>query len=94
MLIYVKKALRVMTTAFDDQLEALIEAAKLDLKIAGVDVENIADTDNLLRVAVASYCALHFGNCRDYDRVKTSYDEQKAQLRTATGYTDWGDNID
>ena len=26
-----------------------------------------------------------------YDRMKSSYDEQKAQLATATGYTDWGD---
>lgn len=91
MLTYVKKALRVMTTAFDDQLTALIEAAKLDLKQAGVDVEAVADTDALYQVAIASYCALHFGNCRDYDRVKASYDEQKAQLRTATGYTDWGE---
>lgn len=27
----------------------------------------------------------------EYDRLKAAYDEQKAQLRTATGYTDWGD---
>lgn len=94
MLSYIKKTLRVSTTAFDDQLMALIEAAKLDLKIAGVDVSNIPTNDNLLRVAIGSYVMLHFGNCRDYDRVKASYDEQKAQLRTATGYTDWGDNVE
>lgn len=90
MLEYVKKSMRISTDAFDDQLADLIEAAKLDLKIAGVDVDNVPEDNNLLKVAIATYCAHRFGNCRDYDRVKASYDEQKAQLRTASGYTDWG----
>ena len=31
-----------------------------------------------------------FGEPDEYDRLKKSYDEQKAQLSTCTGYTDWG----
>jgi hypothetical protein len=33
---------------------------------------------------------MNFGEPEDYDRLKASYDEQKAQLSTATGYTHWG----
>ena len=40
--------------------------------------------------AVITYCKLHFGEPADPERLKRSYDEQKAQLSTATGYTDWG----
>ena len=35
---------------------------------------------------------LNFGEPEDYDRMKKSYDEQKAQLSMATGYTDWGED--
>ena len=41
--------------------------------------------------AVTTYCRANFGQPEDYERMKAAYDEQKAQLRTATGYTDWGD---
>lgn len=40
--------------------------------------------------AVITYCKLHFGEPADPERLQRSYDEQKAQLGTATGYTDWG----
>ena len=43
----------------------------------------------LVSQAVITYCRLNFGQPDDYDRLKRSYDEQKAQLRTNTGYTDW-----
>ena len=40
--------------------------------------------------AVITYCKLHFGEPADPERLKRAYDEQKAQLATATGWTDWG----
>ena len=82
----VKMALRVSTTAFDDEIESLIEAAQLDLGVAGVLPGTL---DAIVRLAVITYCRLHFGQPDDYDRLKRSYDEQKAQLATCTGYTDW-----
>ena len=45
----------------------------------------------LILRAVITYCRVHFGTPEDYDRLKASYDEQKAQMQMATGYTDWGD---
>ncbi len=88
MLERVKLALRITTTAYDSELEDLIDAAKMDLGIAGVIVSE--EFDALVNRAVITYCKLSFGLPEDYDRLKRSYDEQKAQLRTATGYTDWG----
>ena len=83
----VKLALRISTTAFDSEIECLIAAAQLDLGIAGVVVPETLDA--IVQLAVITYCRLHFGQPDDYDRLKRSYDEQKAQLATCTGYTDW-----
>ena len=89
MLETVKMALRITTTAYDSELTYLIEAAKLDMGIAGVVLPE--DMDALVTRAIITYCKMSFGLPEDYDRLKKSYDEQKAQLSTATGYTDWGD---
>lgn len=84
---YVKMALRVTTNAFDAELTDMISAALLDLGIAGVTT--LTETDPLIRRAVITYCRMNFGQPEDYDRLKKSYDEQKAQLSMATGYTTW-----
>lgn len=84
----VKLALRVSTDAFDAELTGLINAALLDMGIAGVT--NNSTTDALVLRAVVTFCKMSFGQPDEYDRLKKSYDEQKAQLATATGYTDWG----
>lgn len=88
MLQKLKLAMRIATDAYDDELLSLIEAAKLDLGVAGVNVP--FQYDALVQRAVITYCRVHFGTPDDADRLKASYDEQKAQLMTATGYTDWG----
>ena len=59
----------------------------LDLGIAGVETPL---DDELINKAVMTYVRMSFGNPPNYDRLKESYDEQKAQLMNATGYTDWG----
>ena len=90
MLEQIKTALRLTTNAYDAEILALQEAALLDLKLAGVITESM---DALIRRAVITYCRMNFGSPEDYDRLKRSYDEQKAQLMMATGYTDWGDGV-
>lgn len=87
MLAKVKLALRITTNAFDSELNDLIAAAQLDLGVAGVIVP--AELDVLVSQAIITYVKLHFGQPDEYDRLKASYDEQKAQLVTCTGYTDW-----
>ena len=83
----VKMGLRIKTTAYDEELADLIAAAQLDLGIAGVEVPSTLD--EIVTRAIITYCKMSFGLPEDYDRLKRSYDEQKAQLVTATGYTDW-----
>lgn len=83
----VKLALRITTYAFDQEIADLIDAALMDLGIAGVTNDDI--TDPLIIRAVVTYCKCNFGQPDDYDRLKASYDEQKAQMSMATGYTTW-----
>ena len=83
----VKLALRITTTAYDSEITGLINAALKDMGIAGIT--NNDDTDALILRAIITYCRLNFGQPDDYDRLKRSYDEQKAQLGMATGYTTW-----
>lgn len=89
MLNKVKLALRITTDAFDSELNDLIDAAQLDLGIAGVVIP--AEIDSIVTRAIITYCKLHFGEPGDYDRLKLSYDEQKAQLSMASGYTDFSE---
>ncbi len=89
MLEKVRLALRITTTTFDEEIKDLIAAALADLGIAGVSNED--ESDPLIIRAVVTYCKANFGEADEYERLKASYDEQKAQLQIATGYTDWGD---
>lgn len=100
-----KKALRISTTAYDSELVSLIRAGYRDLQLAGIDISGSVDfsesggewtdestlDDELVMRAIITYVRVHFGSPPDYERVKASYDEQKAQMMHATGYTDWGD---
>ena len=83
-----KAARRMTTTALDGEVSRRLEAGLLDLGVAGVEVPE--QYDYLVTQAVITYFLMNFGQPDDYDRLKRSYDEQKAQLATCTGYTDWG----
>ena len=92
MLELVKMALRITTDAFDDELTQLISSAVIDLGFGGmVDTITVQNADSVVKQAIITYCKMNFGLPEDYDRLKRSYDEQKAQLGTATNYTDWGE---
>lgn len=82
-----KKARRITTTAYDGEVTRLLEAAFLDLGVAGVEVPE--QLDALVTQAAITYFLANFGEPEHYDRLKASYDEQKAQLSMTTGYTDW-----
>ncbi len=82
-----KTAMRITTSSYDDEINGYIGAAALDLGIAGVEY---ATADDIVNTAIITYVRMHFGTPTDYEKLRSSYDEQKAQLATATGYTDWG----
>lgn len=88
----VKVALRVTSNAYDTELNNLILSSLNDLKIAGVSVPEDANVENatpVLRTAIITYCKCNFGTREDYDRLKASYDEQKAQLKSNSDYHNW-----
>ena len=70
---------------------ARLNGEEVDLGIAGVVIPTTIDA--LVTRAIITYARMNFGSPDDYDRLKAAYDEQKAQLQMATGYTDWGGSI-
>lgn len=92
----VKVACRVTSTAYNEELTDLINAAFADIGITDVKPELLAEEGikPLIQRAVITYCKLNFGFVQleenQYDRLKASYDEQKAQLLMNSAYTDWG----
>ena len=84
-----KKARRISTDAFDEEVERLLNAGLQDLGVAGVTVPE--ELDDLVSQAAITYFMANFGEPEDYDRLKASYDEQKAQMSMRSGYTDWGE---
>lgn len=97
----VKTACRVTTDAFDEELVDLIFAALADLGITDIKAEDLLIIDPetkaenilkpLIQRAVITYCRMNFGDPDDYERLKTSYDEQKAQMSMSGEYTQWTD---
>lgn len=83
-----EKALRIVTTSFEDEIGSLLDAALLDMGVAGVTVPS--EIDALVQQAAITYVKMNFGQSDEYERLKRSYDEQKAQLASCTGYTNWG----
>lgn len=84
MLEKVKVALKITTNDFDSELTDMIDAATIDLGLAGV--ENTLSTDALVIRAICTYCRLNWGSPADYDKLKASYDEQKAQMSMSSLY--------
>lgn len=98
MLDRVKLALLITGTDFDSELNDLIDAAAKDLGIAGVDALIIStDTNDALIIrAIITYCGYQFelihGSMDRSNAFKKSYDEQKAQMGMASGYTMWSNS--
>lgn len=82
-----KMAARITTDFYDVEVERLLNAAMLDLGVAGVVIPS--EVDDLVMQAAITYFLMNFGAPENYDRLKASYDEQKAQLSMKTGYTQW-----
>lgn len=85
MLNLTKIAMRITVTAYDAAIQMLIDAARADLGIVDVSVPN-ETTDPLLQQAIITYVRMNFGTPEDYDDLKRSYDEQKAQLISNKDY--------
>ena len=85
MLEKIKKSLRITTDELNEEIEDLIEAAKLDLSISGV--EKIEDDDKLIIRAVTLYCKSQFGyDNPEAERFQKTYDSLKTHLSMSSDY--------
>jgi len=89
MLEKVKEALRVSGTDQDVEIQDLIEAAKADLKLSGINESKIVDTDPLIKRAIIVYCKTHFGydDPKITERFEQSYISLKQHLTLSIEYT-------
>lgn len=89
MLALVKMALRITTTAFDDELNMLIESCTEEM--ASMNVIVAEPYSPQIKAAVVAYCKWQFGNHEDKGQWEKIYHTKLAQLKTMSGFTDWRD---
>lgn len=81
----IKKALRISSNAFDDEVMDLIEGAKADLRMAGVYF--VDETDPLIARAITVYAKANFGmDNPEADRFHNSYIMLKQHLSFSGDY--------
>jgi len=82
----VKLALRIKNTAYNEEIQTLIDACKLDLALAGIiniDEEN----DALIKRAIITYCKANFGwDNSEAERLQQAYNMLKMHLSLAGDY--------
>lgn len=85
-----KLACRIFSNSLDDEISELIDSAFYDLEQGGVtDISGVPYTaltaDQLVVTAVKTYVKLNLGDLitdtNYWEKLKASYDEQKAQLK-------------
>lgn len=81
----VKLALRLTNSAYDMEVQDLIESAKMDLVQSGI--KNVKETDPLIKRAIITYAKANFGiDNSQADRFHDSYVMLKQHLSLAGDY--------
>lgn len=84
-----KKYIRVTSTTFDAEIADLVEAAKADLLLGGVDADKVNNEDDpLVKRAVMTYIKAGFGiDNPDADKYAESYKMQKTSMMLSGDYS-------
>jgi uncharacterized phage protein (predicted DNA packaging) len=88
----IKPTLRIskMNLAFDTEVSDLIDAARQDLKLAGISSVKVDAEDNidpLIKRAITTYTKANFGyDNPDADRLKDSYESLKNHMSLSGDY--------
>lgn len=91
----VKLALRITSTAYDNEVLDLIDAARQDMILSGVSADKAyEDTDPLIKRAITVYAKAHFGwNNPDAERLTDAYVMLKQHLSLSAEYQEVADVI-
>ena len=83
----VKLAIRVKSSAFDVEVQSLIESARLDLVQSGIDSEMAESDDPLIKRAIVFYAKANFGlDNPNAERFQESFNLLKQHLSLAGDY--------
>lgn len=83
----VKQALRVNNTALNTEVHDIIDGAKADLELSGVNI--IKETDPLIKRAIILYAKSHFGlDNADSDKYMAAFTSLKIHLALSSEYTE------
>lgn len=85
----VKICLRISSsnTAYDTEINDLINTAITDLKLSGVTAESAVDTDILVKRAITVYVKANFGwNNPDSEKLQLSYQMLKQHMSLSSDY--------
>lgn len=85
----VKRELRVKNTAFDSEIQSLIDASLLDLQIPQIARNKISESDPLIKRAIILYCKANFGlENPDSEKYQKAYDNLVQKLSLSLMYKD------
>lgn len=88
MLEKVRRALRIVDTSLDTEIQDFINGAKLDLQRVGVIVPALdANIDAQMEIAIILYARWHFDFENDGARYKTMYFDKRNDLALCEDYT-------
>ena len=80
----IKLSLRIKNTAYDKEIQDLIDACKIDLNIAGV--QEVDETEPLTAQAIKLYCKGNFGYDENSDKFQQAYESLKIVMALASDY--------
>jgi hypothetical protein len=84
----VKTLLRISNTAFDTEINDLIDAVKAELGLVGINDNLIVVTDPLIRRAVMTYVKANFGwDNPDSEKLQKSYEMLRNHLTLSGDYS-------
>lgn len=92
MLEIVKLALRIITDAFDTEIQLLIDDCISEMEALGVHVYDMGFNDPQLQSAVIAYCKWRFGDSENKEQFERIYHTKLAQFQMMyiAGYAEDG----
>lgn len=84
----IKQVLRIRTNALNIEVQDIVDSAKADLKLSGILVSKILDTDMLIKRAIILYCKANFGlDNKESEKYQAAYNSLKIHLTLSQEYT-------